>query len=411
MDTRRKLTILADAAKHDASCASGGSRRKTPEGGLGNTEGMGICHSYTPDGRCVSLLKILLTNFCVFDCAYCESRISSDVPRARFSPEEVVTLTLDLYARNYIEGLFLSSGILKDADTTMNELAAVASLLREKHAFGGYIHLKAPPGVSADLLHRAGKHADRLSVNMELSTDEDLARLAPEKSHQAIESVMSAVRTGIVEAADERRTFTPAGQTTQIIIGATAADDRTILTTSDRVYREHGLKRVYYAAFSPIVHHARNLPAKSPPLVREHRLYEADWLVRQYGFALEELFGEGQTHLDLAIDPKLAWALRHREHFPVDVNVAPRETLLRVPGLGVRNVTRILAARRHRALRLADLARMRVALRRASAFIVTADGPQPLARQIDTLGLRALVEPPKQLNLFDAKANALSGEL
>ncbi len=415
MKTKRKLTILAEAAKHDASCASGGSQRKTPDGGLGNTEGMGICHSYTPDGRCVSLLKILLTNYCIFDCAYCESRISSSVARARFTPEEIVALTIDLYKRNYIEGLFLSSGILKDPDTTMGELAHVAFLLRTKHGFGGYIHLKAPPGVSAEILRTAGKHADRLSVNTELPTESDLATLAPEKTHAAIEQVMSAVKIGIDEAKESAHLrsapkFAPAGQTTQMIIGATDTHDRAILATSHRLYETHGLRRVYYAAFSPIPHHARGLATKAPPLVREHRLYEADWLVRQYGFQFSELF-EGDDNLDLEIDPKLAWALRHREKFPVDVNVAPREMLLRVPGLGVRNVDRILRARRYGALRLDDLVRMRVALKRASAFLSTADGPAPLVKRLDTLDLRTYVQRPTQLGLFDAQTNARSGEM
>ena len=417
MELKRKLTILADAAKHDASCASGGGKkaaRETPAGGLGNTDGMGICHSYTPDGRCVSLLKILLTNYCVFDCAYCESRISSSVPRARFTPEEIVSLTLDLYKRNYIEGLFLSSGIVKDADTTMLELARVAHLLREEHAFGGYIHLKAPPGTSRELLQTAGRHADRLSVNTELPTPADLQTLAPEKSYGAIESVMATVNEAIAEAGADPKAprFAPAGQTTQMIIGATASDDRTILETSARLYETHGLRRVYYAAFSPIVHHAPGLATKAPPLVREHRLYEADWLVRQYGFRLDELFDRSETgDLDLHVDPKLAWALRHRELFPVDVNRADRELLLRVPGLGVRNVRRIVRARTHRALRLEDLARMRVPLSRAAPFLVTADGVPSMARRIDALDLRARVEKPIQLGLFDAKQNARTGEL
>ena len=412
MDLKRKLTVLAEAAKHDASCASGGSRRATPEGGLGNTEGMGICHSYTPDGRCVSLLKILLTNYCIYDCAYCESRISSSVARARFTPEEVVGLTIALYKRNYIEGLFLSSGILKDPDTTMGELARVAFLLRTKHSFGGYIHLKAPPGVSAEILASAGTYADRLSVNTELPTPADLQTLAPEKTHVAIEQVMRDVKLGIDAAAESPRAprFAPAGQTTQMIIGATDTKDKAILETSNRLYAQHGLRRVYYAAFSPIPHHARGLATKAPPLVREHRLYEADWLVRQYGFQVGELF-EGEESLDLEIDPKLAWALRHREQFPVDVNRAPRELLLRVPGLGVRNVDRILRARKHRQLRLDDLQRMRVALKRASAFLVTADGPAPMTNKLDALDLRTRVTAPKQLGLFDARQNAQSGEM
>ena len=417
MELKRKLTVLANAAKHDASCASGGAFRKTPDGGIGNTEGTGICHSYTPDGRCVSLLKILLTNYCIYDCRYCESRLSSNSPRARFTPEEVVTLTLDFYKRNYIEGLFLSSGVIKSPDYTMEQLVRVAQLLREEHRFGGYIHLKAPPGASQEVLAAAGRYADRLSVNAELPTQEDLDQLAPEKSFVAIEKVMRDVKHGIELAGEERQRWAPAGQTTQMVIGATPSTDRTILETSNRLYRGYGLRRVYYAAFSPIVHSDRFLPGTAAPLVREHRLYEADWLVRQYGFSLEELFDPGEDpagappNLDLEIDPKLAWALRHRGLFPVDVNTAPREMLLRIPGLGIRNVERILKARRHRAVRLDDLARLRVAMRRAAPFIVTADGPAT-ARPLDALDLRRRVRPAQQLGLFaEATTQATTGEL
>ena len=416
MELKRKLTVLANAAKHDASCASGGSRRKTPDGGMGNAEGTGICHSYTPDGRCVSLLKILLTNFCIYDCRYCESRMSSNVERARFTPEEVVTLTLDFYKRNYIEGLFLSSGVIKSPDYTMEQLGRVARSLREEHAFGGYIHLKAPPGASQGLLDQAGRYADRLSVNIELPTEGDLAALAPEKSLPAIERVMHDVKAGIDLAraahddGDEHARWAPAGQTTQMVIGATPSTDRTILETSSRLYTGYGLRRVYYAAYSPIVHADRWLPGTAPPLVREHRLYEADWLVRQYGFGVDELFGE-DPNLDLDIDPKLAWALRHRELFPMDVNRAPRELLLRTPGLGVRNVERIIRARRHRALRIADLARLRVALRRAAPFLITADGVGA-ASGLDDANLRARVRPAQQLDLFaSAQSNRATGEL
>ena len=406
MEVKRKLTVLADAAKHDASCASSGGKRSVPTGGLGHVDGTGICHSYTPDGRCVSLLKILLTNYCIYDCRYCESRISSDVERARFEVDEVVTLTLDFYRRNYIEGLFLSSGVLKSPDYTMSELARVARTLREEHAFGGYVHLKAPPGVSRELLVEAGRYADRLSVNTELPTDADLALLAPEKTLSSIESVMASVR----DAREEREELAPAGQTTQMIVGATPTTDRTIMTTATRLYRSYGLRRVYYAGFSPIVHHDRLLPAKPPPLVREHRLYEADWLIRRYGFEVDEIF-EGGEDLDLAIDPKLAWALRHREAFPVDVNRAPRELLLRVPGLGTKTVGLILRARRHRAIRLGDLSRMRVSLKRTAPFVVTADDHAAAARTLDDARLGEKLKKPEQLGLFDARKNARTGEL
>lgn len=405
MDLKRKLTVLADAAKHDASCASSGGRRSAPAGGVGHVDGTAICHSYTPDGRCVSLLKILLTNYCIYDCRYCESRISSNVERASFEIAEVVSLTLDLYRRNYIEGLFLSSGVRKSADHTMQDLCRVARALREEHAFGGYIHLKAPPGVSKELLEEAGRFADRLSVNTELPTPADLALLAPEKKLEDIEGVMARVR----DARAEHEGVAPAGQTTQIIVGATPASDATILRTATRLYATYGLRRVYFAGFSPIVHHDRLLPAKPPPLVREHRLYESDWLVRRYGFSVEEIFEAGE-HLDLAIDPKLAWAIRHRELFPVDINRAPREMLLRVPGIGTKTVALLIRARRRRAIRLDDLARMRVSLKRAGPFVVTADA-NPAARSLDDLRLGERVKRPQQLELFAAAANAKTGEL
>lgn len=406
MELKRKLTVLADAAKHDASCASSGGKRKAPDGGVGHVDGTGICHSYTPDGRCVSLLKILLTNFCIYDCRYCESRISSNVERATFTVEEVVTLTLDFYKRNYIEGLFLSSGVLKSPDHTMMELVRVARTLREQHAFGGYIHLKAPPGVAKELLEEAGRVADRLSVNTELPTDADLALLAPEKKLASIEHVMGAVR----DAKNEDERIAPAGQSTQMIVGATDTTDKTIMTTATRLYRTYNLRRVYYSGFSPITHHDRLLPAKPPPLVREHRLYEVDWLVRRYGFRIDEIF-EADEQLDLAIDPKLAWALRHRELFPVDVNTASRELLLRVPGLGTKTVRLLLSARRHRAIRMEDLHRMRVPLKRAAAFLVTADSHTIASRSLDDLHLKKKLEKPEQLGLFDARVNARTGEL
>ena len=406
---RRKLEILADAAKYDASCASGGARRQASVGGIGSTEGMGICHSYTPDGRCVSLLKILFTNLCIYDCRYCVSRISSDVERARFTVDEVVRLTLDFYRRNYIEGLFLSSGVLKSPDYTMEQLVAVARTLREVHGFGGYVHLKSPPGVSAELLEQAGRVADRLSVNVELPTTADLAALAPEKTMPEIEASMNAIATAKREA-DEPKRFAPAGQSTQIIVGASAATDADILTTSAHLYRAYDLRRVYYSAYSPILHGDPRLPAKSPPLVREHRLYQADWLVRFYGFEVGELVSSEAPQLDMSIDPKLAWALAHRAYFPLDVNVAPREALLRVPGLGQTTVEAILRARRHRALRREDLARLKVA-RRAAPFLVTSDDAATAARELDGEKLRRLLTPPVQLGLFEASLSAVRGEL
>lgn len=408
MEIRRKLEILADAAKYDASCASGGSRRSASENGLGSTEGMGICHSYTPDGRCVSLLKILFTNICIYDCKYCTSRISSDVERARFTVEEVVRLTIDFYKRNYIEGLFLSSGVIKSPDYTMEQLVAVARTLREEHRFGGYIHLKSAPGVSPELLEQAGKWADRLSVNVELPNPADLADLAPEKQMPVIEQSMDTIATKKKEA--ETRRFAPAGQSTQMIVGATGATDSDILLTSNRLYRNYGLRRVYYSAFSPISHADPRLPAKSPPLVREHRLYQADWLVRFYGFSVDELVSEAQPHLDMQIDPKLAWALAHRELFPIDVNTASRDELLRVPGLGRLTVHNILKARRHRSLRREDLGRLHVA-RRAAPFLVTVDDVATASRMLDRMTLKKDLTPAVQLGLFEAQSSAVKGEL
>lgn len=409
VELRRKLEILADAAKYDASCASGGSRRQAAAGGVGATEGMGICHTYTPDGRCVSLLKILFTNHCVYDCRYCTSRVSSDVPRARFTVAEVVGLTLDFYKRNYIEGLFLSSGVLKDPDTTLELLIAVARSLREEHLFGGYIHLKATPGASAPLLREAGKYADRLSVNVELPTVADLASLAPDKTIDDVEASMDTIAVAKREA-ERPEAFARAGQSTQMIIGATPSTDAQVLDTSARLYGAYDLRRVYYSAYSPILHADARLPSKPPPLVREHRLYQADWLLRFYGFSVGELVSAERPNLDLEIDPKLAWALAHREIFPIDVDRAPREMLLRVPGLGRRSVDTLIQARRHRAIRREDLARMRVP-RRAAPFLLTSDDASTASRTLDTLSLRDQLAPPKQLSLFEAKKSAVHGEL
>ncbi|HYH79538.1 MAG TPA: putative DNA modification/repair radical SAM protein [Longimicrobium sp.] len=411
-----KLAVLADAAKYDASCASSGSRgRRAPKEGIGSTEGMGICHSYTPDGRCVSLLKILLTNVCVFDCAYCINRKSSDVRRARFTVGEVVTLTLDFYRRNYIEGLFLSSGIIRDPDYTMEQLVEVARTLRRDHGFAGYIHLKAIPDASPELLDEAGRWADRLSLNVELPTQENLDRLAPEKKLVQITGAMGRMRERIDEAKEEARrpgralpVFAPAGQSTQMIVGATDAPDATILSTASDLYAGPELRRVYYSAFSPIPHAADHLPASAAPLVREHRLYQADWLMRFYGFGAAELTTPERPNLDLSLDPKLAWALRNRDRFPVDVNRAPREELLRIPGLGVRNVRRILAARRWHRIRTADLARLKIPLRRTLPFIITADHTPTL---LDAADLRDRTAPSRaQTDLFDL-TTAAHGEL
>jgi putative DNA modification/repair radical SAM protein len=404
VDVQSKLRILADAAKYDASCASSGSNRKRPEGGIGNGAGIGICHSYTPDGRCVSLLKILLTNYCIYDCSYCVNRVSSDTPRARFTPQEVVSLTLEFYKRNYIEGLFLSSGVIQDGDYTMEELVEVARSLREDHGFGGYIHLKAVPGASKELLLQAGRWSDRLSANIELPTQADLDRLAPAKSHQIIETSMVQIRDGMEEAKDSRQRFAN-GQSTQMVIGATETPDAQILTAASRLYKNFGLKRVYYSGFSPIPYADGRLPVDRVPLVREHRLYQADWLLRFYGFDVSEL--TQNANLSLEQDPKLEWALRNRHRFPVDVNTAAKAELLRVPGFGVRNVQRILQIRRYSRIRLADLARLRVPLKKASPFIVTADSNVAVL-QLDRVSLPGQME---QMSLFDSGSSALSGEL
>lgn len=405
----RKLAILADAAKYDASCASSGAKgRNSRDGkGLGSTTGSGICHAYTPDGRCISLLKVLLTNFCVYDCAYCVNRVSSDTPRARFKVGEVVALTLGFYRRNMIEGLFLSSGIARSEDHTMEEMVRVAETLRRDHDFRGYIHLKAIAGASPDLMERAGRAADRISVNVELPADETLARLAPQKSAGEIRAVMGAFRLRLDEAKEEAAKttlaprFAPAGQSTQLIIGADETSDRDIIARSGTLYASYRLRRVYYSAFSPIPHASRALPPKRPPLMREHRLYQADWLMRHYGFAAGEILeGGGDGMLDLERDPKLAWALRNRGLFPVDVNQAPRGTLLRVPGLGARVVKRILATRRHVILRLADLQRLVQSLDAVRPFVVTPDWRPTAILDSAALGKRRSGADPRQLDLF-----------
>lgn len=402
MNLQRKLAILADAAKYDASCASSGtSTRDSRDGkGLGSTDGgMGICHSYAPDGRCISLLKILLTNACNYDCLYCINRASSNVPRARFTVEEAVQLTLDFYRRNYIEGLFLSSGIIRSPDYTMEQVVQVARSLREDHHFRGYIHLKTIPEADDALIAEAGRYADRLSINIEVPTETSLKTLAPEKDVRAIRRTMGRLRLRLDEAQeragdDRAPRFAPAGQSTQMIVGADAASDRTILQTSANLYGSYRLKRVYYSAFSPIPDASRNLPLRAPPLLREHRLYQADWLMRFYGFDAGEITDprdDGMLPLD--VDPKLAWALRHRARFPLDVNKASREDLLRVPGFGVRTVKRILAARRVTHLRAADLARFNVPHAKALPFIVLADH-RPAPALLDGTRLAALLRPP-----------------
>jgi putative DNA modification/repair radical SAM protein len=411
LDTREKLAILADAAKYDASCASSGTSKRDSRGGkgVGSTEGMGICHAYAPDGRCISLLKILLTNSCIFDCHYCINRKSSNVRRARFTAAEVVHLTLSFYKRNYIEGLFLSSGIIGSSNYTMEQMVEVARALREDHDFRGYIHLKTIPDADPELVRQAGLHADRVSINVELPTVAGLERLAPEKDNSRIEGAMTEMKSSIIDARDATRKyksapkFAPAGQSTQMIVGADAANDGDIVTKASMLYDRFGLRRVYYSAFSPIPSPSAVLPLKRPPLLREHRLYQSDWLMRFYGFKPGEVVDaagpDGMLPLD--IDPKLAWALKFRGSFPVDVNRATKEQLWRVPGLGTKAVARILKSRRWRSITLDDVARLTVSVAKVRPFIITSDWRPTLLT--DRADLRALVAPKvQQLDLFAA---------
>ena len=376
MDIMSKLSVLADAAKYDVSCSSSGSRRPNVSDGIGNAYSAGICHSWTDDGRCVSLLKLLLSNDCIYDCAYCVNRRSNDRPRATFTPQEVADLTINFYRRNYIEGLFLSSGVLRSPDDTMLNLIQSVSILRKEYRFNGYIHAKAIPGASAELIEALGRQVDRMSVNIELPTEQSLSLLAPQKTKDSIFTPMRFIKNRIEERVGEKRLalrapqFTPAGQTTQMIIGATPETDFNILRLSEGLYSKFFLKRVYYSAYIP-VNEGRNLPAliAPPPLLREHRLYQADWLLRFYGFAAEEILNERTPSLDEALDPKTTWALRNMHFFPVEVNDADYEQILRIPGIGVKSAKRIVTARRVRRLRHEDLKRLGVVMRRATHFL------------------------------------------
>ena len=406
-----KLSILADAAKYDASCASSGAQKRDSMSGrgIGSTTASGICHSYAPDGRCISLLKILLTNYCMFDCAYCVNRISSNSKRARFTVEDVVTLTLDFYKRNYIEGLFLSSGIIKSPDYTMEQLARVARTLRVDHDFRGYIHLKTIPEAAPEIIEEAGLYADRLSINVELACEASLKSLAPEKSLPKIRQSMGRLRLKIEEAKYNTATsraaapkFSPAGQSTQVIVGADTVNDAAILSMSAGLYANYALKRVYYSAFSPMADASANLPLSPPPLQREHRLYQADWLYRFYGFSIDEIISGGTAGmLNMDTDPKLAWALANRALFPVDINVAPREMLLRVPGLGTKAVKRILQTRRYHRIRLDDLKRLTASVSKIRPFVVTQDWSP--AGLLDSANLvQKVINRPRQMDLFAA---------
>ncbi len=421
----QRLKILADSAKYDVSCSSSGSNRRGTPGGIGSTKSCGICHSWTADGRCISLLKILLTNACIYDCAYCVNRRSNDTPRVTLTPDEVVNLTMDFYRRNYIEGLFLSTGVVRSVDHTMEQLIAVVRKLRVEERYNGYIHLKLVPGADPLLIAEAGRYADRVSINIELPTRQSLALMAPDKTREAVINPMRQVSGLILEAKAARREsrkalqFAPAGQSTQLIVGATPESDREIITLSEGLYQRLGMKRVYYSAFIP-VSNDRRLPAlPGPPLLREHRLYQADWLLRFYGFSAHELLDEVRPNLDMRFDPKADWALRHLELFPVEVNRADYEVLLRVPGIGVRSAQRILVARRHARLGEAELKRLGVVLKRARYFLA-ANGHYLGGIRLDNEGVVARLMAPErrparldQLELFPAEPDfsAVTGEL
>jgi len=377
---REKLNILADAAKYDVSCSSSGGTRKNDNKGLGDSHASGICHTYTEDGRCVSLLKILLTNHCIYDCAFCVSRKSNDIKRAAFTVDEVVSLTINFYRRNFIEGLFLSSGIFKNADFTMERLLNVVKKLRLEERFNGYIHLKTIPGASEELIREAGLYADRMSINLEMPTESGLKLLAPEKSHEDVKRPLGFVQNQIIQFNDEKKLikstpkFVPAGQSTQMVIGATPETDKDIMHTADAFYKNFALKRVYYSGYIPISNDNRlPLIGTQPPLIRENRLYQTDWLMRFYGFHVNELLNDANPHLDVDIDPKLSWALRNLQFFPIDINLAAYKMILRVPGIGVGSAKKIIQARKFGKLRADQLKKIGVAYNRAKYFIKCAD--------------------------------------
>lgn len=418
---QKKLNVLAAAAKYDVSCASSGNARNNSQGGIGNAVAAGICHSFTEDGRCVSLLKVLMTNHCIYDCAYCINRRTNDIPRATLSVKELTDLTIGFYRRNYIEGLFLSSGVIKNPDYTMERLVLVAKKLRTEEAYNGYIHLKAIPGASPELLREAGIWADRLSVNIEIPSNPELMRLAPEKSYTGIFTPMQFISNSILEGREERKKspkaprFAPAGQSTQLIVGASVENDRQILSLASGLYANQGLKRVYYSGYQPVNAYDQRLPAiKSPPLVRENRLYQSDWLMRFYQFRAEEILSDDQPFLDLEIDPKLAWALRNYHQFPVNVNRADYEMILRVPGIGLKSAQRIIAARRFQTLNMQHLTRMGVVMKRAKYFLQNNELPASFS-DISTEKLRQQIlwndpsktrkQPFNQLSLFPSEEN------
>ncbi|KLT64528.1 putative DNA modification/repair radical SAM protein [Pedobacter sp. BMA] len=410
---REKLNILADAAKYDVSCSSSGSTRKNEGKGLGNSHTSGICHTYTEDGRCVSLLKILLTNHCIYDCLFCVSRKSNDVKRAAFSVDEVVELTMNFYRRNYIEGLFLSSGIFKNADFTMERLLLVCKKLRLEQNYNGYIHLKTIPGASDELIKEAGLYADRMSINLEMPTEAGLKLLAPEKSHNDVIKPLSFVQQNIKQFAADKKLikhvpkFVPAGQSTQMVIGATPESDKDIMYTANTFYKNFSLKRVYYSGYVPISNDSR-MPVlgTQPPLLRENRLYQTDWLMRFYGFKVQEILNDANPNLDVDIDPKLSWAIRNMQHFPIDINKADYKMILRIPGIGVMSAQKIVQARKFGKLRIDQLKKIGVAYNRAKHFITCADSPYQL-KDYQGTQIKAFILADSQSKYIKTDSNQL----
>ena len=405
-----KLKILAESAKYDVSCASSGTSRSHKKGQIGSAEGWGICHSFAEDGRCISLLKIMLTNNCIYDCAYCINRRSNDLPRATLSVTELVNLTIEFYRRNYIEGLFLSSGVVRNPDYTMERLVKVVKDLRQVYRFNGYIHLKSIPGASQELVNEAGLYSDRMSVNIEIPNEQSLQLLAPEKDFQSVFTPMRYIQQGMLQSAEERKKyrhaprFVPAGQSTQMIVGATSDSDKDILRLTSALYKRPSMKRVYYSGFVPVNGYDKRLPAlKQPPLVRENRLYQADWLLRFYNFNVDEIVDDSYPDLDLEIDPKLAWALRHPEAFPVDINRADYEMLLRVPGLGVKSAKMILTARRYSRLGTSHLKQIGVVLKKAQYFITCNELPTRTINEIKPENVRRILTQRKVTRIDDGQ--------
>ena len=413
MDLQRKLEILSSAAKYDVSCSSSGSNRKNKKGGIGNASVSGICHSFTPDGRCVSLLKILMSNVCIYDCSYCISRTSNDFPRATFTPDEICDITINFYKRNYIEGLFLSSAIVKSADFTMEKLYETVYKLRNEHNFNGYIHLKAIPGADQNLIDKAGLLVDRMSVNIELPSSESLKILAPDKDKNKILLPMKNISNKIIQNKNEIKrfknapSFVPGGQSTQLIVGASLESDLKILTLSESLYEKMNLKRVYYSAFVPVTNDKRLPEIKNPPTLREHRLYQADWLLRFYGFNANELLSEENPNFDINFDPKTNWALKNIHIFPLEINKAPREMLLRIPGIGEKSVQRIIAIRKVSNITFEDLKKIGVVLKRAQYFL-TCNGKYYGDVSFDEPLIRDKLAPKEDLNILESKGEQLN---